>query len=139
MYKLDWIKIVENEETFKILNDHLECLTWRSMMEYQFPMMRRHFEIFMIERKDIKKRKSNIHLLLCRYRKPMKYIEICLLKRNSYQKYSDKQLIVLLDYDTMREKCSIFKKELIQKAMHPSRIQKYLDQGISFEELDNYI
>jgi hypothetical protein len=28
---------------------------------------------------------------------------------------------------------------LIQKTMHPSRIQKYLDMGISIDELDNCI
>jgi hypothetical protein len=31
----------------------------------------------------------------------------------------------------------IYSEELIQNAMHPSRIQKYLDIGISIDELDN--
>jgi hypothetical protein len=44
-----------------------------------------------------------------------------------------------LDYFALKERCSIYKEELIQVALHPFRIQKYLDLGISFEELDNYI
>ena len=44
-----------------------------------------------------------------------------------------------LDYDALKKRCSIYKEELIQIALHPSRIKKYLDQGISFEDLDNYI
>ena len=44
-----------------------------------------------------------------------------------------------LEYNVLKERCSIYKEELIQIALHPSRIQKYLDQGISFEDLDNYI
>ena len=44
-----------------------------------------------------------------------------------------------LDYDALKERCLIYKEELIQKAFHPSRIQKYLDSGISIDELDNCI
>jgi len=39
----------------------------------------------------------------------------------------------------LKERCSIYKEELIQIALHPSRIQKYLDIGISLEDLDNFI
>jgi len=44
-----------------------------------------------------------------------------------------------LDYNGLKEYCSIYKDELLMKALHPSRIEKYLDMGISMEELDNYI
>jgi len=44
-----------------------------------------------------------------------------------------------IDYEALKERCAIYKEELIQKAMHPSRIQKYLDMGISIDELDNCI
>jgi len=39
----------------------------------------------------------------------------------------------------LKERCSHYKEELIQKALHPFRIIKYLEQGINLEELDNYI
>jgi len=44
-----------------------------------------------------------------------------------------------LDYNLMKEHCSIYKEELIQAALHPSRIKRYLDMGINMEELDDYI
>jgi len=44
-----------------------------------------------------------------------------------------------LDYEALKERCHIYKEELIQITMHPSRIQKYLDMGISIDELDNCI
>jgi hypothetical protein len=44
-----------------------------------------------------------------------------------------------LDYEALKERCDIYKEELIQKAFHPSRIQKYLDMGISIDELDDCI
>jgi len=43
------------------------------------------------------------------------------------------------DYEALKEPCYIYKEELIQKAFHPSRIQKYLDMGISIDELDDCI
>ena len=44
-----------------------------------------------------------------------------------------------IDYDAIRERCSLYKEELMQVALHPSRIKKYLDQGIQIGEIDNYI
>ena len=43
-----------------------------------------------------------------------------------------------IDYNLLRERCSIYKEEFIQVAMHPSRIERYLNQGISIEELYDY-
>jgi hypothetical protein len=44
-----------------------------------------------------------------------------------------------LDYESLKERCAIFKEELIQVALKPSRIQKYLDLGYELDDLDNYI
>jgi hypothetical protein len=44
-----------------------------------------------------------------------------------------------IDYHSIRSRCHIYKEELMQVALHPSRIEHYLSQGISVEELDNYI
>jgi hypothetical protein len=44
-----------------------------------------------------------------------------------------------LDYEALTERCYIYKEELMQIAMHPSRIQKLLDMGISIAELDSCI
>ena len=50
-----------------------------------------------------------------------------------------KHTIFELDYDAIRDRCSLYKEELFEIALHPSRIKKYLDQGIQIGELDNYI
>jgi hypothetical protein len=39
----------------------------------------------------------------------------------------------------MKQHCAIYSEELIQNALHPSRITKLLDIGIDAEELDKYI
>jgi hypothetical protein len=68
---------------------------------------------------------------------------IHLLEKNPYK--IDLGMLVrvpsMLDYDyeKIKTRCNIYKEQLIQKTMHPSRIQKYLDMGINIEELDNYL
>jgi len=44
-----------------------------------------------------------------------------------------------LDYNALKERCSIYKWELLEIALHPSRIEKYVEMGIEMGELDNYI
>jgi hypothetical protein len=44
-----------------------------------------------------------------------------------------------LDYKALMVRCSVYKEELLMKALHPSRIEKYLEMGVEMEELDNYI
>ena len=44
------------------------------------------------------------------------------------------QLFLLMKASKTHE----FKEELMQVALHPSRIENYLAQGISIDELDNY-
>lgn len=52
---------------------------------------------------------------------------------------STNHAIFELDYDSIRHRCSIYKEELIEIALHPSRIEKIIKSGIHVEELDNYI
>ena len=56
-----------------------------------------------------------------------------------YENFSINSSIFEIDYDAIRNRCHIYKEELMQVALHPSRIEQYLAQGISVEELDNYI
>ena len=68
---------------------------------------------------------------------------IHLLEKNldkiNWDRLSENPSIFELDYETLKERCNIYKEELMQIAMHPSRIQKLLDMGISIDELDDYI
>jgi len=68
---------------------------------------------------------------------------IHLLEKNpdkiNWSKLSSNPSIFEIDYEALKKRCLIYSEELIQKAFHPSRIQKYLDVGISIDELDNYL
>jgi len=44
-----------------------------------------------------------------------------------------------IDYQAMKEQCSLYKEELLRKALHPSRIERYLEMGAEQEDLDDYL
>jgi hypothetical protein len=44
-----------------------------------------------------------------------------------------------LDKQGLKERCDIYREELIEKVMHPSKIQKLLDMGFDLEELDFHL
>jgi hypothetical protein len=68
---------------------------------------------------------------------------IPLLEKNqdkiSWQLLSGNLYIFDYNYEALKERCLIYCEELMQKTMHPSRIQKLLDMGISIDELDDCI
>ena len=68
---------------------------------------------------------------------------IPLLEKNqdkiSWQLLSGNLYIFDYNYESLKERCLIYCEELMQKTMHPSRIQKLLDMGISIDELDDCI
>jgi hypothetical protein len=77
------------------------------------------------------------------YRLSLNPSAIHLLEKNQekvvWRCLSENPSIFELNYDALKERCNLYKEELMQIAMHPSRIQKYLDMGISIDELDNII
>ena len=45
----------------------------------------------------------------------------------------------VLNEKRCKERCSIYKEELIQKAYHTLRIQKYFSMGYEIDDLDNIL
>ena len=44
-----------------------------------------------------------------------------------------------LDYKLLFERCDVYKSELLKKTLHPSRVKRYLDMGIDYDDLENYL
>ena len=56
-----------------------------------------------------------------------------------WKQLSKNPAIFELDYEALQKRCSIYAEELVQKAMHPSRIQRYLDDGYSIDDINNFL
>jgi len=61
------------------------------------------------------------------------------LHRMDLNSLSEHPNIFELDYNALKERCSVYTERLISVALHPLRIERYLDMGIECEDLDNYI
>ena len=42
-------------------------------------------------------------------------------------------------YEYLEERCNIYKEELIQKAMSPKKLQRYIDDGYNVEEFLEFL
>ena len=42
-------------------------------------------------------------------------------------------------YEYLEERCNIYKEELIQKAMSPKKLQRYIDDGYNVEEILEFL
>ena len=62
------------------------------------------------------------------------YMENNIDKINWYYLSKNKNSINILD-----NRYSIYKEELIQKALHPSKLQRYFDEGYDFDEVMNFL
>ena len=61
------------------------------------------------------------------------------LDKVCYNRLSKNPAIFEYDYQGLKERCDIYREELVKKTMHPSRIEKLLEQGIEMEDLELYL
>jgi len=61
------------------------------------------------------------------------------LDKVCYNRLSKNPAIFEYDYQSLKERCDIYREELMKKTMYPLRIQKLLEQGIDLEDLEFYL
>ena len=106
-----WDNLSENPNAIHLLKKNLDKINW-----YKLSNNKNAFEIF----KEYPEKIQSYSFI-------------------DYDNFSVNSSIFEYDYDAMEKRCSIYKEELMEIALHPSRIESYLQQGISAREIDNYI
>jgi hypothetical protein len=107
-----WICLSSNPNAISILEKNIDKIDWFSLESFN----KNGFKILQYYPDKIKISKINWNNLL--FDHP----------------------IIEIDYKYLEKRCNIYKEELMQKALHPKRIEKYLlEYGIIIEKLDNYI
>jgi len=125
--KLNWKELSKNTRAIHILELNLDKIDWFYLSHNPQAIHILAQNIDKINWSWLSANHNAINLLALNKDK----IDWCVLLEN--------KSIYELDYDFLKKNCNIFKKELIEKAMHPLRIKKLLDSGIEIEDLDNYI
>jgi hypothetical protein len=143
-----WVALAKNENAIHLIEKNLDKLNYMGInSNYQYSYV--CWENLSKNPAAISLLKKNIHKI---------YWEHLIKNPNAIQIYEDypekmwdhlcyidfenfsvTAPIFELDYDAIGARCAIYKEELMQVALHPSRIEYYLAQGISVDELDNYI
>jgi hypothetical protein len=131
-----WQSLAKNPNSIPILENNLDKLTqqgWNNLCENPnaIPLLKKNID------------KIN-WFKLCNNKNAAEILEehsdkIQCYSFVDYDNFSIYSCIFEIDYHAIEKRCYIYKEELMQVALHPSRIKKYLELGISVEELDNYI
>ena len=131
-----WQVLAKNPNAIHIIEDNLhkiDELGWRYLSKNPnaIPVLEKNID--KINWYNLSENPNGIHIL-------EKYPEkiVCYLFFD-YENFSVNAPIFEIDYDAIRNRCSIYKEELMLVALHPSRIEQYLAQGISPDELDKFI
>lgn len=106
-----WSNLCKNPNAISILKKHIDKIDWYRLCN-----------------------NKNAHLILEDH--PDKILCYSFI---DYENFSMDLPIFEYDYSTIEKRCNIYKEELMQIALHPSRIESYLQKGISIEDLDKYI
>jgi len=128
--KINWDHLSFNPNAIHLLEQNPDKIDWGSLVDNPNA-------IHLIEQ-NLDNLNSN-----CWWRLTRNPNAIHLLEKNPYK--IDLGMLIRVssmmdyDYEALTKRCNIYKEQLIQKTMDPSRIQKYLDMGISIDELDNHL
>lgn len=106
-----WGKLSKNPNAIQILKKHMDKIDWYYLL-----------------------RNINAYELIEEYPELIKCYDFI-----DYNNFSVQSPIFEYDYEAIGKRCSIYKDELMQIALHPFRIESYLQQGIKPEDLDKYI
>jgi len=115
-----WNSLSENPNAIPLLEKNFKKISWHNLWK-------------------------NINAIKIYEKYPDKDINNCIcnvtiyLSNIDYKNLSFDMPIFELDYETIEKRCNIYKEELMQVALHPSRIERYIQMGISVHELDKYI
>jgi hypothetical protein len=131
-----WQLLAKNQNAVHIINNNLhklEEIGWRYLSENPnaIPILEKH-----IEKINWYNLSSNPNCFQIFEKFPEK---MELYSFIDYDNFSVNLPIFEIDYDAIEKRCSIYKEELMQIALHPYIIKNYLEQGIQVEELSNYI
>ena len=109
--ELGWSYLSKNPNAIKILEKNIDKIDWFSLS-------------------------SNLNGIKILEKYKEKIVNYSFIDYENLNVHND---IFKLDYEAIKNRCLIYKEELIAVALQPWRIESYLAQGIELKELDNYI
>lgn len=127
-----WYYLSGNPNAMPILEKKLDMVDWQSFSENPSAI---HIILQVLEQQnEVKKKRENdepINPKDYKYYDHFDKIDFIYLSKNP--------AIFELDYQGLKERCDLYRKELMEKTMHPSRMIALLHhEGIELENLEGY-
>ena len=123
-----FVYLSENENAVHIIENNLDKIhDWTFLSKNKKAMHILEKNLDKVNWKTFSENEAAIDILLENLHK------VC------YNRLSKNPAIFEYDYQGLKEHCDIYREELMKKTMHPSRIQKLLEQGIDLEDLEFYL
>ena len=128
----DWYYLSKNEKAISILENNMDKVEWGSFSSNPSAI---NILLQIIKEKNEYNKKVKNHEEI--NSKEYKYFDY--FNKIDYGGLSRNPAIFELDYQGLKERCDIYREELMKKTMHPSRIQKILDMVIDLDDLDFHL
>ena len=119
--KVDWFAFSQNPSAIHII---------LQLLQEQKDYTVRSMKNIKIKQKINHEQNHNIYRSIYKYYDDFYKIDYLSLSKNP--------AIFELDYLGLKERCDIYRKELIEKTMHPSRMIALLEKGFDLEDLEDY-
>lgn len=119
--KIDWFAFSQNPSAIHII---------LQLLQEQKDYTVRSIKNIKIKKKINHEQNHNIYRSIYKYYDDFYKIDYLSLSKNP--------AIFELDYQGLKERCDIYRKELIEKTMHPSRMIALLEKGFHLEDLEDY-
>jgi hypothetical protein len=124
IHNIHWGRLSENEAAIDILTDNQDKIVWRwlSQNPNAIPLLEKN-----IDKIDWKSLSENPNAIPLLEKHPDKI---------SWINISSNEAIFEYDYVTLaKQRMLILEEELMMKALHPKRIQMWLENGLTIDEL----
>ena len=135
---INWIEIYKNPNAGRLIEKHEKSLNKIAKIGTIFNV-HPHFGVEL--HAILRNREKDIIIWERLAKNPNPEMVSSILEKNreiiEWKYMSENPCIFELDFDWLRKRCGVFKEELIQVTMHPSKIQKLLDMGYEIEDLEN--
>jgi len=130
----DWSYLSQNPDpkAIQILEKNLGKVVWESFSKN--PGAISILLQILEEEKEVKKKRKNNEFV-----NPADYKYYDHFYKIDFSRLSLNPAIFEVDTQGLKERCDVYRKELVEKAMHPRRMIALLDQeGIDLEDLEDY-
>ena len=131
MDKINWNKLSGNPNAISILTRNIDKINWDKLSgnPNAIPILNRNID--KINWYELSQNPSAISILEKNLNK-IDWEGVHFKKEVVWSKLCTNPNLFVYDYDSMKERCNIYKEELISRILHPDNFSKFIGWGLIY-------